>query len=550
MAEDTKKWCSSCKICLTRKDTGKHIKAPLKPIEPPLVPMEITAMDILGPFPETANGNKYILVFSDYFTRWPEAYAIKNQTAEIIAQIFVEHIVFRYGVPKKLLTDQGANFTGGVLKSICEIFKILKLQTSPYHPQTDGLVERFNRTLANMLSSYTNSKHNDWDVYIPSCLFAYRNAVHASTNETPFFLMYLRNANMPVDLTFTAPVSHYMEVPDYVTLMKERICKVWKQAGLQLKYQQEQAKDQYDKKTKNHNFKVGDQVMVSTPLTVKGHSAKLHRPFKGPFEVVKVTSTNLQIIKKRGKDPIVVHVNRCKLVPNEEKIVEPRYPLRSRKQNENEQPMSSHLVGMMYDYPGLIFLNIRINGFKKKAVLDTGSTLSIIAPEYLTMFQLKNVQKTDKVIRAIDGHEIRMSGTVNLILIINRCTLYFQFMVLNNCTVDCLLGTDVIKCCYEIGKVDDSWTVDILNGVYDDTENVSIYPTCSLESIIQIPNEVKFYYQQLLRQTQFYYPLFYNDAETSILSENKGTIIMTADNIDFKNLKKIRNVIWNLQNYR
>ena len=154
------------------------------------------------------------------------------------------------------------------------------------------------------------------------------------------------------------------------------------------------------------------------------------------------------------------------------------------------------------------------------------------------MFQLKNVQKTDKVIRAIDGHEIRMSGTVNLILIINRCTLYFQFMVLNNCTVDCLLGTDVIKCCYEIGKVDDSWTVDILNGVYDDIESVSLYPTYSLESIIQIPNEVKFYYQQLLRQTQFYYPLFYNDAETSILNKNKRSLVMTADNIAFKNLKK------------
>ena len=534
MAEDTKKWCSSCKICLTRKDTGKHIKVPLKPIEPPLAPMEITAMDILGPFPETANGNKYILVFSDYFTRWPEAYAIKNQTAEVIAQIFVEHIVFRYGVPKKLLTDQGANFTGGVLKSICEIFKILKLQTSPYHPQTDGLVERFNRTLANMLSSYANSKHNDWDVYIPSCLFAYRNAVHASTKETPFFLMYLRNANMPIDLTFTTPVSQYMEVPDYVTLMKERICKVWKQAGLQLKYQQEQAKDQYDKKAKDHNFKVGDQVMVSTPLTVKGHSAKLHRPFKGPYEVVKVTSTNLQIKKKRGKDPIVVHVNRCKLVPNEEKRVEPRYPLRSRKQNDEEVPTTSHMVGMIYDYSGLLYLSIRINGFIKKAVLDTGSTLSIIAPEYLTMSQLKRVQRTDKVIRAIDGHEIIMSGTVDLILVVNQHTVYFNFMVLNNCTVNCLLGTDIIKFCYETGKFE-SWTVDILNGIYDENKGFSPCSTCLLESIVQIPKEIKFYYQQLLKQRMLYHPLFFSGCDTLILSKN---ILVSNKTIDFTKFER------------
>ena len=99
---DTKNWWKTCQVCLTRKNTGKTAKVLLKPIKSPSAPMELTAMDILGPFPETANGNKYILVFCEYVTRWPEAFAIPNQTAETVAQTFVEQIVFRFGVPRKL----------------------------------------------------------------------------------------------------------------------------------------------------------------------------------------------------------------------------------------------------------------------------------------------------------------------------------------------------------------------------------------------------------------------------------------------------------------
>ena len=99
-------------------------------------------MDIVGPFPKSANGNKYILVVSDYFTRWTEALPIPNQEALTVARVFVNEYVCRYDVPVQLHTDQGRNFESKLIEEMCKILEINKTRTSPYHPQSDGMVER------------------------------------------------------------------------------------------------------------------------------------------------------------------------------------------------------------------------------------------------------------------------------------------------------------------------------------------------------------------------------------------------------------------------
>ena len=133
-----------------------------------------------------------------------------------------------------------------------------------------ALVERFNGTLINMLSSYTGRTQRDWDLYINPCLFAYRNSVHESTGETPFYLMYLRRNNMPIDLNFQDFTTKYMDTADYQSLMQERLQSVWKQAGLKIKYRQEQYKATYDNKAHDHQIKVGDLVYLNRPEPRKG----------------------------------------------------------------------------------------------------------------------------------------------------------------------------------------------------------------------------------------------------------------------------------------
>ena len=97
----------------------------------------------------------------DYLTKWPEAFAMPDQRAEMIATLFIEHIVCRHGIPEELLSDRGTNFLSSLIQEICQVLSVKKINTSGYHPQTDGLIEKFNATLINMIAK-SSSDGTDW----------------------------------------------------------------------------------------------------------------------------------------------------------------------------------------------------------------------------------------------------------------------------------------------------------------------------------------------------------------------------------------------------
>ncbi len=200
MYKDIEHWCRSCVDCAMKKRPRGQRKAPLLPI-PVDGAFDRVAMDILGPFPATHDGNRYIIVFSDYYTRWPEAFAFPSTEAPRIAQIIVNQILSRHGAPRTLLSDRGANFLLTIVKEVCSIINTCQLHTTSYHPQTDGLVERFNATLAEGLSMYVSTHQKDWDRYIDMILFAYRVSPNATTGESPFYLLYGREPRLPIDTT-------------------------------------------------------------------------------------------------------------------------------------------------------------------------------------------------------------------------------------------------------------------------------------------------------------------------------------------------------------
>jgi len=173
-------------------------------------PLERVAMDILGPLPPTRQGNRYILVIMDYFTKWPEAYALPNQEAGVVAQAFVEGFVCRHGIPEELHTDQGGNFESELLKEVCSLLSIRKTHTTPQRPQSDGMVERFNRTIIQQLAVFTADCQDDWYEHLPYLLMADRTSQHGATACSPALLMYGRELRAPVDL-LCGPIA---ECPD------------------------------------------------------------------------------------------------------------------------------------------------------------------------------------------------------------------------------------------------------------------------------------------------------------------------------------------------
>ena len=139
-------------------------------------------MDILSSLPQTERGNHYILVIGDYFTRWKEAFAIKDMEAVMVAKCLVNEVICRFGVPGSLHMDQGKNFESALVKEICQLLGTKKTRTTPYHPQSDGL-ERFNRTLLDMLSIAVMDDEHRWDLHLPTILLAYRTSIHETTGN-------------------------------------------------------------------------------------------------------------------------------------------------------------------------------------------------------------------------------------------------------------------------------------------------------------------------------------------------------------------------------
>ena len=151
--------------------------------------MDRVSTDIMGPFPVSERGCRYILVVQDQFSKWEEAYPIRDQSAETVARVLVHEFFSRSGVPLELHSDQGSNYGSELFKEVCKLLEIYKTRTTPYHPSRNGMVERFNHTLLNMISVYVSENQRDWDVNLSVLTSAYRSCSHGSSGLSPNLVM-------------------------------------------------------------------------------------------------------------------------------------------------------------------------------------------------------------------------------------------------------------------------------------------------------------------------------------------------------------------------
>ena len=324
---DVEDFCRRCDSCTARKGPPERSHAPLQQF-PVGSPMERVGVDVMGPFPRSDKGNRYVLTVMDYFTKWPEAYAVPDQEAETVVDALVEGMFSRFGAPESIHSDQGRNFESRVFAAMCDKLGIHKTRTTPLHPQSDGLVERFNKTLAEQLAIVTAKHQRDWDMQLPLVLMACRSAVQESTACTPALLMLGREIRTPAELAFGRPPDSPPGPPglEYARKLQDRLETAHNFARKQLLCAGVRQKRNYDVRARGRDFQAGELVWVYSPQRKKGRCPKLDCQWIGPCRVLeKIGEVVYRVqLPPRGRR---VAIHRDRLCPYHGNATPPQIPV-------------------------------------------------------------------------------------------------------------------------------------------------------------------------------------------------------------------------------
>ena len=223
--------------------------------------------------PVTERGNKYVIVFQDFLTKWPLVFPAPDQKATHIARLLAEEVVPMFGVLEALLSDRGTNLLSHLVRDVCQLLGIVKLNTTAYHPQCDGMVEQLNRMLKAMLRKKFGRQ---WDRFLPGVLWAYRNTPHESSKEKPSFLLFGIDLQSPTEVALLPPEPvELTEVTDYHEELVLSLSSARELAAKSIKTAQHHYKEQYDKKSRPVKLKVGEWVFVRFPQVETGKQHKL-----------------------------------------------------------------------------------------------------------------------------------------------------------------------------------------------------------------------------------------------------------------------------------
>lgn len=271
MYRDSKNFVYSCEKCNTKKNPTRPTKAELNPL-PPADIGQRWAMDIVN-MPLSYRGNKHFISFIEYNTRYIEAFALSNTQATTIARVFVNEICLRYRPPQELLSDLGANLTSQVVQETCKLLHVERLHTTPYRPQSDGLIEKVQHVLTQQIAMYVNKNHMDWDEYLRAACFGYNTSVCIDTTGfSPYYLMFAKEPANPLD-TVLPMATEELQPSSQETILKIRL--VREIAKQNLAKCQEIMKDTYDKMANPKEFEPGDVVWLHVPQVQVGGSRKL-----------------------------------------------------------------------------------------------------------------------------------------------------------------------------------------------------------------------------------------------------------------------------------
>jgi hypothetical protein len=302
MYSDIQGYCRNCPVC-------QQVK--MHPIRPtlqstPIIgkPLSLVGVDVLE-VPVSRQGNRYLVVFQDHFTKWAEVYAVKNQTAETIEKCLLDFIS-RYGPPDRLHSDQGANFESRLLKNTLQYFGIQKSHTTTYHPQSNGLIERMNRTILTLLRSFVTDS-SDWEQFLGPVLYAYRSAIHSSTGFSPYEMFFARK---PPPLTEDSLSRWGFTAHHWLTSKQNNYKRIVDQAVKHISDAQKIQKRNFDKRASVETLEIGDEVWMKQVRRADKLSPKWLRG----WVVKKVLNDQNVVLEREGGQELVTHREKIRKV--------------------------------------------------------------------------------------------------------------------------------------------------------------------------------------------------------------------------------------------
>jgi transposase InsO family protein len=321
----------TCEICQMAKNGGNQHPMSKQRLYAGR-PWQKVAVDLVGPLPETPRGNKWILVIMDHFTRWQDAIALPDATASTVATTLDERIFAYMGLPECLHSDQGTQFEGQLMKELCQLWRIDKTRTTPYHPQANGMVERNNRTLGDALRTLLLQRgQEEWDLLLPQIMRALRSTPNTTTKETPNNMMFGRELRLPDQVqsyplpTTIQPQNEYVQ--ELMTRLEET------HDIIRDKQIETRHKDQEEPLV----FNTGDMVLMLNKRRRKGENPKLQAKFVGPYQVMEAYKNHTYRIHRQGQES-VQNESRLKLyIPCEERVAQGPY--------SRELPMRPNMKG-------------------------------------------------------------------------------------------------------------------------------------------------------------------------------------------------------------
>ena len=258
MQKDIQNWISNCKRCAVAKPPQRQIRTPMESITASR-PLEMLTTDFT--LMETAsNGLENVLVLTDVFTKFSVAVPTRNQTASTTAKAMVREWFLRYGVPEKIHSDQGRNFEAQIVQELYKLYGIKKSHTTPYHPRGNGVCERFNRTLHNLLCTLEPEQKRKWPEHIQTVVAYYNSTPHHATGYEPFYLMFGRKSRLPTDLLLG--VTEETKSSDWISEHTQRLQKAYDQAQKNLSQDRENRKRYYDKAAQDWSIEEGSAVYL------------------------------------------------------------------------------------------------------------------------------------------------------------------------------------------------------------------------------------------------------------------------------------------------